>query len=209
VEASGIADFVAEIGEQLAWLGAALRTSPCPSGVVYCRPFIHNINDLNSNDSGDGTRELRCRIKFKMEECEDILPNDNGQCWHALFKGAVIVRGFPILQRPEVDTGLEIPLNILAALTRTRYIDTFHSKLFIKGFSSMLVPTKRSDDMVIWHLLYNKRANDRISYLDCDVEHVEVPIGDLERTRHVVGWCSEAECHVGMYKSLFARPSHT
>lgn len=144
-----------------------------------------------------------------MEECEDAPQNGNGKCWHALFGEVVIVRGFPIPRRPDMNTGLELPLNMLAALTRTRYVDTFHSKVFIKGFSSMLVPTRRSEDVVVWHLLYNRRAIDRISYLDCDFEPLIIQISDLEQMRHVVGWCCEAECTAGMSIFNFRRAPYT
>jgi hypothetical protein len=198
VEVLGVPDLVAEIGEQLAWLGAALRTSPSNKRVVYCVPFIEPITVDAPQNTESITKSLQCDIKFRFEDCEDTLQVTNGQCWHALFRTSVIVRGFPIPRKPQWETGLEIPLNVLAALTRTRYIDTFNSKIFVKGFSSMLVPTKRFGDTLIWHLLYNDRYDDRISYLDCGVEHTDIQIPDLERVRHVVGWCSEAVYNVGM-----------
>jgi hypothetical protein len=62
----------------------------------------------------------------------------------------------------------------------------------------MLVPVKRSDNIVVWHLLYNRRANDRISYLDASaVEHADVTASELEKTRHIIGWCSEASSTPG------------
>lgn len=40
IEAVGTVHFVAEIGEQLAWLGAAFRSSPYTFGISYCTPSI-------------------------------------------------------------------------------------------------------------------------------------------------------------------------
>ena len=45
-------------------------------------------------------------------------------------------------------------------------------KLSIKGFSTMLIPTKCSGGLVNWHLLYNKDGN-RLSYLDNNSPHAE------------------------------------
>jgi hypothetical protein len=61
----------------------------------------------------------------------------------------------------------------------------------------MLVPTKLSGDMLIWHFLYNRDGN-RISYLDNTVAHAEnVGVSDLDNTRHVVGWCSKVRSYAG------------
>ena len=56
----------------------------------------------------------------------------------------------------------------------------------------MLIPTKRSGDLIIWHYLYKKNGS-HISYLDNNtIPHVEnVSDFDLEKARHVVGGCSE------------------
>lgn len=197
VEASGIPDFVAEIGEQLAWLGAALRTPSSQTGVLYCVPSITNLTPMK-NPSENGQMGYRFDMDFKFHEPE-ILPSEaNGQCWYGMFRSAVIAQGFPIPLRHELNTGLQMPLNLMTALIRTRYIDIFHEKVFIKGFSAMLVPTKRLDDVLVWHLLYNTDGNKRISYLDCQLEHAHVTMAELEATRHVVGWCLEVVCNVGM-----------
>ncbi|KAM0510719.1 hypothetical protein ACHAPE_010620, partial [Trichoderma viride] len=56
----------------------------------------------------------------------------------------------------------------------------------------MLLPTERNGDMIIWHLVYNHDRK-RISYLENTVQHAKnVSIFDLETTRHILGWCSEA-----------------
>jgi len=202
IEASGIAEFVAELGEQLAWLGAALRPSPSASAVAYCLADIETY-PMEYNVSS-GFEGVTCKIKYRFEEIQ-ASPDEPGQCWHPMFANTVIVKGFPIRKRngSSQKTGLEIPLDMMAALADTRYVQTFDSKLFIKGFSTMLVPTTRCNDeeIVLWHLLYNKSPTERISYLDCACEHAEVTMAELETSRHVVGWCSEAVSRVGMCNS--------
>lgn len=47
VEATGTVFSLVEVGEQFAWLGAALRSSPWESGVAYCSPFITDIHIEN------------------------------------------------------------------------------------------------------------------------------------------------------------------
>jgi hypothetical protein len=200
VEAFGTGDAVAEIGEQLAWLGAALRSSPYELGVSYCTPFISDIRVDNAPPPAFGTssaREILCKIGFTVEEEVKHLETSNGQCWHNMFRNPVVVRGYPTSRKSEPNAGLEIPLNMMAGLARAQRANVFNGKLAIKGFSAMLVPTKRSGDLLIWHLLYNKEGN-RISYLDNTIPYAEnFSFSDLEIARHVVGWCSEVQQYAG------------
>ncbi|KAH7163454.1 hypothetical protein B0J13DRAFT_37350 [Dactylonectria estremocensis] len=185
VRAWGIPEFVAEIAEQIAWLGAALQLSPYGDNVVSkCTPFIDKIES-----SGP---DIRCHIKFYFEPCQDQPGAINGQCWHDMFHRPVIVQGFPILRRSELNTGLEMPIDLMTSLTRTRYVDEFSSRMYIKGFSTMLIPTKQFEDTVYWHLLFNRNPEQRIPYLECGIEHAVVQKTDLEVSRHILGWCSDA-----------------
>ena len=200
VKAFGTRDSVAEIGEQLAWLGAALRSPPNKLGVAYCTPFISKIYVDNTPCLVPGIASwpnILCNIDFTIQETEEQPGLSNGQCWHNMFKNPVVVRGYPIRRRFELETGLEIPLNMMAGLARTQRINLFNGKLFIKGFSTMLIPTKYKKDLLIWHLLYNKDGN-HISYLENTVPHLEnISIPDVETARHVLGWCSEGKYYAG------------
>ena len=155
VEAFGTGGFVAEIGEQFAWLGAALRSSPYELGVAYCTPSIHFENAPHPVSGTPPSPHILCKIDFTVEE-EHLEPS-NGQCWHNMFRNPVVVKGYPIPRRSESDTGLEIPLNMMAGLARTQRANIFNGKLFIKGFSTMLVPTKRCGDLLIWTSFSNRR----------------------------------------------------
>lgn len=203
LEVYGVSVSVAEIGELISWLGAALRTSPRHHGLVYCVPNVRHIvpdtaPSTNIELPPSSTRAIY-QIEFAMEVVLQTLPAENGQCWHDIFRNPVVVRGYPIPQRLECNTGLEISLNIMAGLARTRRVNRFKEKVYIKGFSTMLVPTKKNTDIICWHLIYNKNG-EHISYLDDDQDQ-EQYIGqlDLENYRHVLGWCSEAKLNAGKH----------
>lgn len=138
-------------------------------------------------------------LGFRIEEflqSSDLNPA-NGQCWHDMFRNPVVTKGYPIPRRTSRNTGLDIPLNIMAGLARTRRVDHFNNKIFLKGFSTMLVPTERNEDTLYWHLIYKKDGS-RISYLDGSVSHEQhIKTLELENIRHVVGWCSEANFYAG------------
>ncbi|KJK62616.1 Phosphorylase superfamily protein [Aspergillus parasiticus SU-1] len=203
VEVTGIGESIAEIGEQLAWLGSALRSSPYDSRISYCTPFISSasVEDTSGPTSqAPPITRISCGIDFKLNDQEQANPPLSvGQCWHHLFRNPIVVTGFPIPYRSRQGTGLEVPLNILAGAVHASRVDAFRGKLFIKGFSSLLIPTEhiRDQNQILWHLRYNVRG-DRISYLDGIESHVgHITLTDLESSRHILGWCSDARCYAG------------
>lgn len=201
VEATGTKVSVAEIGVQLAWLGAALRSSPYKLGVAYCTPLIHiDSQSVKVSENLLSLPSVQFKIDFAIEELEltQLTPKMlNGQCWHSMFRNPIIVKGYPIPPKPEPYLGLEIPLNMMAGLIQTKRVNSFDGKLFLKGFSSMLIPTKRTKNLFMWHLIYHGDGT-RISYLESSADHVEgIAISDLAEARHVVGWCTNAKMNAG------------
>ena len=205
LEALGTGDSVTDIGEQLAWLGAALRSSPYELGVAYCTPFISDIRVSNAPTLASVTQswtDVFCKIDFNVEEREEHLEPSNGQCWYNLFRNPIVVKGYPIPRRSERDTGLEIPLSVMAALAQARRATTFGGKLFIKGFCTMLIPTRHVGDLVIWHMLFNEDGS-HVSYVDPRIRNIpgahpeNISDFELETARHVLGWCSNVKNYAG------------
>jgi hypothetical protein len=95
--------------------------------------------------------DMLCSIHFHWQEriSEEHVQLFNVQCWHNLLRNPVLVKGYPILRRSEPNTGLEIPLNIMAALARALRATTFNKRLFVKGFCTMLIPNKQIGDLLI------------------------------------------------------------
>lgn len=205
VEASGTSSALQEVGEQLAWISTALQSSPFEA-VTSCNPTIVRFRSSTTGVSEANPR-LDCDIEHTCRSMEKAPVPVNGECWYRLFRNPVLVEGFPISLRTERDTGLEIPLNVMGSLADTRRVDEFNGKLFIKGFATMLYPTRQSEeDVIIWHLRC-REDGERISYFEAQEPHVKVQISALERARHIVGWCSEAEILAGKgNKSLYPLP---
>jgi hypothetical protein len=208
LNAVGTLDAVAEVGEQLAWLGAAVRSSPDDWGLACCSPFIR---DIGVRMCANGQTVTTCSIGFTMEKHQkEEIGTSNGCCWHALFRNPVIVNGFPIQARLEMGTGIEIPLNIMAGLVGARRIQNFGGNVLMKSFSIILLLTKREVDFAVWHLLYND-TGEHISYTDPRVWATATPwsqnleVHSLQSVRHVVGWCSKVSSHAG--KNLVALES--
>ncbi|CAH0047215.1 unnamed protein product [Clonostachys solani] len=199
-QVTGVADSIAEIGEQIAWISASLRASDLSNGLLHCTPVIARV-------SGSGPRlqalqsKSRPSVTFDIEILSEEVPRpvnlEDGQCWHNMFLNPVVVKGYPIRRKAEKNSGVEMTLDIMAGLSRTNVVDEFKGMTFIKGFSTMLVPTQKVGETILWHLVYNEDGT-RISFKDHNLPHIErVSSLELANFRHVVGWCSEARFFPG------------
>jgi hypothetical protein len=201
LEVTGTADVIADIGEQLAWLGSALRSSPLETGIIIVGAFVSGVGANPSEVAERQAPTFFCNIGFHVDVIDGTGETSNGQCWHQLFRSPVIVKGYPIPRRPISNIGLEISLD--TRLAGTGHISTFNNKLFIKGFSTMLIPTRYSDSILIWHLICKKNG-DRVSYLDEEsINAADVSLSDLFSSRHFLGWSSQVRYLVGK-KNLFS-----
>ncbi|KAF3398983.1 hypothetical protein DPV78_006688 [Talaromyces pinophilus] len=201
VEVIGSTYSVIEVGELLSWLGSALQLSPYPDQIAYCRPRVSQFQTIRRSHgkeepqyAAEGSAEIEFTIDKKGQS-----PSISGECWHGLFRNSVVVEGYPVSRRPEEGAinGLEIPLGMMASLAQAKYVNNFLGVPILKGFSAMLVPTDVHDELVSWHLVYNKNG-DRISYLDSGVTPAQgLMAGRLSQTRHILGWCSDARYLAG------------
>ncbi len=84
MDASGSRSSIAEVGEQLAWLGATLRRSPY-IGPANCRPYIDDSDETTEEQNeirlGSGQLELKpLNIDFAFDQ-DGFDDNDSeGQC---------------------------------------------------------------------------------------------------------------------------------
>lgn len=202
VTAKGTADSVADVAEQLGWLVTAFASSPVDQGITYYKPAISQLNntqlplEVGTADASIFNFAIHC----DRHPSGGSYIRSDGKCWQNLFQNPVAVYGYPILRRPHHQPGLEIPLNIMAALLDEELVNTFQDRLYIKGFNAMLVPSERSDNLLLWHFLFNKDGT-HISYFDSKAVETDEIIRptDLETYRHIVGWCSDATYHAGEY----------
>lgn len=192
IRASGPVPSVVEVGEILAWMGSALRSSPYPEGIAYCRPTI------SCQQMPYGNPEFQAVISFyTRQEDGGRKATSNGQCWHNLFRNPLVVEGYRVPRRSSAEQGLQIPLGMMAALCETSHVNPFAGGVFIKGFSTILVPTRYHDDLIMWHLLFNS-SGDRISYNEAvSLCATNVSTFDLHSARHILGWCSEMKLYAG------------
>lgn len=189
---------IAETGQQLAWLGAALRSSPSDR-MAYSTPLVA----LSAT-----TETTTFTLDFQVTQLVHHGPQRNGSCWRSLFRNPIMVEGYPISARVNGEKGLEIPLNMMAGLGQASRATTFDGGLVIKGHSAMFCPTQRIKNSVLWHYLFNHDGS-RMSYLAPNsllggrASIHEVDTTCLEYSRNFLGWTSHAEIYAGEFKGAF------
>ena len=198
VDARGNAPVIAEIGEQLAWLASALRSSQSQGRIAYSTPFIGGMQVRHVSYEGMLKVAYTCEIGVEVREGIIGTESVSGECWLNLFAMPLVVEGFPIRRRPgQHFEGLEIPLTMMATLAGARMVNSFEEKTVLKGFSTMLIPTKCSLDTVTWHLVYDKNDN-RIPYFETErFTKYDITFQQLEASRHIVGWCPDILFYAG------------
>ncbi|KAH7323067.1 hypothetical protein B0I35DRAFT_192717 [Stachybotrys elegans] len=187
---------VVELCEQLAWLGAALRTSPVAHEMCLSTPIVSAL------PSKEG---LKVHISFEL-----FLPrngksaNVDGACWHGMFRSPVVVNGFPILARQRDEQGLEVSFDMMSILADVQFATHYQTTLVLKGFCTILVPTRFEDESITWHFIASDNG-ERIPYYRFK-EQVSEFVGTdkvysvlLEdaNIRHFVGWTSRITRHLG------------
>lgn len=178
----GSEENIAQVGQQLAWLSGAFRSTTDRTEMAYCYPRLR-ISDTPIED-----RDATFEISFEIES----VTRDS---WLGLFGSKVIVKDFPILSRgKEGPDGLEIPLEMMPGQIQANRVTYFDGRIYIKGYEAFLAPSRLEGDLVVWRMLYNDNGN-RISYLKIPVDKSveELDINGLGCKRHIVESCSRAD----------------
>ncbi|PVI02799.1 hypothetical protein DM02DRAFT_612609 [Periconia macrospinosa] len=200
VIATGTLDTIAEIGEQLAWLGAAVRSTPNSTTLSSCVPLLRNLT-VETFAKGPPIAKFRLDYKTIYPEIPDTAPL-NGRCWHNLFYNPVLVEGYPLLSRSEASMGIEMSLDLAAVLMGVERIYQYDGVIVLKSFCAMLVATKKVTDIVVWHLLLNKTGK-HMSFADVsqcgliDSSLSRNGLAAFQPLRNVIGWCSTVSAFTG------------
>ena len=139
---------VIETSQLLAWLSAIFR-GPIADQLSVSRAVFQR--------TGYGILNLSLL---------DLVPvkGFDARCWHCLFVGAIIARGFPIpLRLSQAQNDLELPLPIMTSLASVLYPVNCNGDLVLQGFSSLLFPTALQSGSVQWHYISNEDRNTQLS----------------------------------------------
>lgn len=176
-----------------------------------------DVDEVGRRNPGPGTISAqhvgtaKCSVVFETKPLIQEAQVSTGQCWHNLFHHCAIVYGYPIPSRPgsEQRPGLEIPFGMMAGLVGAERITPFCGNLIVKGFSTLLFPTRYDNGCMYWHLVHNDDGS-RVSFADKRVLlSTELPsmisqlrLDVVNHARHIVGWTAMLKNNLGMFRPI-------
>ncbi|KAI0102512.1 hypothetical protein GGR51DRAFT_562433 [Nemania sp. FL0031] len=199
IHAKGPENAITVMVQQLSWLVATFSMpQPSEEGPTYCTPILGSINGQAQNEE-----ILKLDTSFTK-----LHVNENRACWLSLFSPAVIAHGFPIPKRDN-NIGLEMPIELMAAIIGARHAVRFDGGVVIKGFSSMFLPVMRTNHWIQWHYVANRNPDEQLSY-DKGVKRCRnrallsnIRLDALTNHRCFIGWNSLVEIRVGSETTKF------
>lgn len=196
VTVSGTPSAMVEIGEILAWLGAACRCSPEIDSPSYCSPIVSLQKPSNI---------IHIKYVYSALGRSEIGHAGNSTCWQLMFRNPAIAMGYPITARSLGEQGLELPLDMMMILGLTPVATSFADTTLLKGFYTAFAPIICIGASTIWHFLVQEdrrrlSCNEALSTAET---HGLLDQGRLEGGRHFVGWTPLADIHTGKTLNVF------
>ncbi|KAH6999534.1 hypothetical protein EDB80DRAFT_117897 [Ilyonectria destructans] len=179
---------IAECGEQLAWLAAALPLTR--QGCLSHRtPSIIEAEPCHYPSAVSSLAEF---ITFDIDIEESIVEvnSTNAHCLQRMVGNPSTVLGFPTIRRPKTYFGLEIDITFLLSI-----ITITEQGVFLNGSGKRLDVFKQTDNIILWHLCHSSSPS-----CPCCIIHFSsrgpavVDTGALCMRRHIVDWCENPEC---------------
>lgn len=175
IQVRGSDKFVAAAVDAVAWLCAAVRVRP-REGVM--------LSDVQLHD--DGNIQL---LPLKA------VAASNADCWHELFKAAVITTApsttAHYASSREEGRGLELSFDDMAYLAGIVVrLEIGHFTVLV-GHSTLLIPVKQLEAGIQWHLeLWESSKSGLVSALERQKDWVILNMDDLRTEKAFLGWNS-------------------
>jgi hypothetical protein len=192
IDAAGDPFFLAETAEIMVWLSIACRESAACDEIQTGRMDLQQVNDYGNDVSFVGGLTLEDATTSRDEDMS------HATCWHGMFRNPVVTHGYPIPSRRSQEQGLELSIDLMLTLAQAFYGVVYCGVLMLKGFSTLLTPTRKENGSVTWHFIFDK-TGERQSYNN-GLQHSRLHnLGDaiFDGARHFVGWSGSAEFLTG------------
>ncbi|CVL04069.1 uncharacterized protein FMAN_14837 [Fusarium mangiferae] len=189
---------ISEVGEQIAWFASVFQVHKYAS-FRSIMPHVTDFSATASKNNSGSINAVKGKCSFSFSTLSETAYNPSqGFCWERLFGSLNIIRGYPTLRRSVPKSGLEVPLQYAASIVGSSEVVQWDKRLVIKGFNMLMVATQVTADVVVWHLLISEEPEERISYVDPRLDHIdirsseEMSLRHIEGKRHIIGWCTKA-----------------
>ncbi|KIW19068.1 hypothetical protein PV08_03358 [Exophiala spinifera] len=194
VTAIGPAYFVAECGEQLSWLGAALQCYNDRRLVSTCAPSLrknqqpYQLAPFSTKTTSQVSYEILFPVSSPMSSEDSVL--DKQTRWQELVGNSVLITGFPVSRRPNGYPGLEVSFETLLSLLGADEASHNHGFIMVNGRKTTLCLIKCTGNIHLWHPFHNSLN----LYPSCGNGPAETYSGNfdlrrLETGRHILIIC--------------------
>ena len=188
--------FIVQALQQIVWMGTAFRVSDTQEVAVARFTLTHTKQPGHTDHLG---------VHFDTS----ALSEKERKCWVPLFANPVIAEGFPIEKRMKDDKGLELSLQMMAALGGARHITEYDGSLIIKGEFAAFVPIECHESSVQWHCIRNSASPVSYEEIPLRIPHraplSTVDFASLEGKRMFLGWWALSESHMGTKDTDYER----
>lgn len=181
----------------------------CSAALVPMANLDHEGTPIDRMSQPRWLGKVNFRAVYTPNPVPEGYGSAEGDCWMELFPSCPVTIGYPIPSRSPQRPGLEIPVDIMAALIGADRITTFGHDLIIKGYSDLFYATENHGDCIMWHLISNKYDPEagrvRISFADgripqsTDQRLAQLQLDDVLRRRHIIGWTNMVKSNAGQY----------
>ena len=183
----GSQDSVINVLQMLLWVGAVFQVSS-NAQLQYSQLGLLDFKHLTTTDT-----------RFSVVYERVAVPADEQSCWFSLFNNPVMAKGFPVPKRSNSERGLEMSIELMAALGGARYAIEFRNGLIIKGYSAAFVPVMSYEDSIQWHVVTNNDGT-RIRYTDINIDRAlldQVDQTSITSKRAILGWWGDSRSLLG------------
>ncbi|KAM7211495.1 hypothetical protein V8F06_013115 [Rhypophila decipiens] len=209
----GPAYSVAECGEQLAWLAAALFP-----------PTVNSVKPQGPRQGKDKVSQLT-RFDIEIVEAPALDPDrPDEKTWSRLIGSLIaptFVQGFPTARRPDnLCSGIELPFEVLLALVGAQETSIVNESVLLHGSRVRLELVRKQGNVFCWHKLVDPDARSHCANHDL-TGGLSVPLllwrtgladinSDLAAGRHVLQQCrSRVSCGPGQSPASVAGAAET
>jgi hypothetical protein len=196
ITATGPAYFVAECGEQISWLGAALQCNSRQSFSI-CTPSItnysiHQVTPFSTKTNYQNHYKIGVNFSSPIT-FEDSVP-DKQKYGQDLVGESILISGFPISRRPDGYPGLEVSFETLLSLLEADTASLNGGLITVKGRKTTLWLTKHTRNVYFWRQL-DDSTDTGPACVDDNVSryHDSVDLHSLEIGRHILSKCQEVQ----------------
>lgn len=172
---------IAEFGEQLAWLSAAVSRH-YDGPIAYRTPVIFR-------QSIHETVLCEDMIGFDItvrEEVKDSLTLEEVRWTKVLDRRFVVMSGFPILSRLTSPTGIEVSWGVLQEYVGEYNLTIRDGRVFLEGTCKTIVLVSGHEDVHLWKNITNGRKHCCLSTERLNIWELWADLLALQQGRHIL-----------------------